>query len=116
MEHINIIAKEEITTCVGFPVYIVGALAIIGIIGTMLYFTKTKDFDKTVKGLAVFGFGGMVSMVITMLICSIFFTVPTGRYKYTASIDEDKITLAQYNEFLEQYRPQIRDGLYYWED
>ena len=117
MDHINIISKEAITTCIGWPVYVVGALAIAGVIGTLWYFINTKNYDKAVKGFVIFGAGGLVVMVFTMAICSIFFKVPTGRYKYEATIDKEQMTVAEYEEFMNAYsHSYCKDGIYYFED
>jgi hypothetical protein len=51
-----------------------------------------------------------------MCITCLFFSEPTGRYKYQATIDKDKITVSQYEEFIEEHNPTIKDGVYYWED
>lgn len=116
MEYINIISKEAITMPIALPVYIVCGLAVAGILGTLFYYIKTNKYNRAVKGFAIFGGGGMVLMLLTMLICSIFFRVPTGRYRYGATIDKDKITVAQYEEFIEEYNPTIKDGVYYWKE
>ena len=58
----------------------------------------------------------MGSLIITSIICGIFFQVPTGRYTYEATINKDKITVAQYERFIEEYNPTIKDGIYYWEE
>lgn len=40
---------------------------------------------------------------------------PSGKYKYKAIINKDKITVSEYEDFIEQYKPEIRDGYYYFE-
>lgn len=116
MEYINIISKEAITVPIAWPAYVVGGLAIAGVLGILFYSLRTRKYDSTVKWLGVFGGGGMVLMLLTILICSIFFRVPTGKYKYEATIDKEKITVSQYEKFIEKYNPTIIDGVYYWED
>ena len=32
------------------------------------------------------------------------------------AIDKDKITVSEYEKFIEENNPTIKDGLYYWED
>ena len=117
MDHVNIISQEAIIRGIGWPVHIVAALAIVGVLGTLLYFLYTKNFDKTVKGCAIFGVGGLALMVITAAICSIFFKVPTGRFRYEATIDKEQMTVAEYEEFMKAYNHnKCVNGIYYFED
>ena len=116
MEYINIISKEEITQAFQLPITIVGCLAIAAILSAFVYLIIVKNPDKTMKYMCIAAPVGMGCLIITAIICGIFFQVPTGRYKYEATIDKDKITVAQYEDFLEEYSPTIKDGVYYWED
>ena len=43
------------------------------------------------------------------------FAEPTGNYSYKATVDKNKITVSEYEDFIEQYKPEIRDGIYYFE-
>ena len=116
MEYINIISKEEITTAFQLPITIVGCLAIAAIFSVLVYLAIVQDPNKTIRYLFIVAPIGIGSMLITSIICAIFFQVPTGRYKYEATIDKDKITVAQYERFIEEYNPTIKDGVYYWEE
>lgn len=118
MEYINIISKEAITRALAWPVVLVGCLAIAAIVIAMIWAIITKRMDRIETGILFGKIGGIGigALVITMVICSIFFQVPTGRYKYKATIDKDKITVSEYEEFIEEYNPIITDGIYYWED
>ena len=62
------------------------------------------------------GLSTIVFEVIALCFCSVFFRVPTDTYKYEATINKDKITVTQYEEFIENYAPTIKDGIYYWEE
>lgn len=116
MEYINIISKEEIMQAFQLPITIVGCLAIAATLSVFVYWGIVKNLDKVIKYLYIAGSVGMGCLVITSVICGIFFRVPTGRYKYEATIDKDRITVSQYEEFIEEYNPTIKDGVYYWED
>ena len=119
MEHINIISKEAITS---IAPEIANAIAILGfsmcffLIGCLLYETFSK---KTLNQKVVIWISVIVITIIVIggLIGSIFFRVPTGRYKYTATIDEEKMTVAEYNEFMKAYNHSCcKKGVYYFED
>lgn len=63
-----------------------------------------------------------ISGILTIVLCFIFvgcfshrFVVPTGEYKYKVIVDKNNITVSEYEEFLEKYKPEIRDGYYYFE-
>ncbi len=116
MEYINITSKEEIMEAFQLPIAIVGSLAIVSMVFAFIYLGITKNADKTMKYLCVAAPIAMGCLIITVAICGIFFKVPTGRYKYQATIDKNKITVSQYEEFIQKYDPTIKDGVYYWED
>lgn len=118
MEHINIISKEAITLTVQWPIILMGCLAMAGVFGIFIWAIITKRLDEARTGelFGIIGAIGMVLVLITGFICAIFFQVPTGRYKYEAMVDKDKITVSEYEEFIEEYTPTIKNGIYYWED
>jgi uncharacterized membrane protein (DUF106 family) len=95
---------------------VVGGLLIAVLISLLIYMTITNNADKVIMPLCWFGPGGIIALLVTIMITAIFFQVPTGRYKYEATIDKDKITVAEYEQFIEEYNPTIKDGIYYWED
>ena len=116
MEYINIISKEAIMETFQPPIIIVGFLAIAAVLSALVYLGTVKDPNKAIKYTSIVAPIGMSCLIITAIICGIFFRVPTGRYKYEATIDKDKITVAQYEEFIEEHNPTIKDGIYYWEE
>jgi ABC-type sugar transport system permease subunit len=118
MEYINIISKEAITQAFAWPVVLVGCLAIAAMIMALVWAIITKRMDEMETGrlFGVIGVIGIGCLIITILVCAIFFQVPTGRYKYEATIDKDKITVSEYEQFIEEYNPTIKNGVYYWED
>lgn len=116
MEHINIIAQEAITVAIEWPTHLIATLGIIGIVGSFIYALMGQDMYKGTKMMYWFGFGSLALILITVAVTNLFFRVPTGRYKYEATIDKDNITVAEYEQFIEEYNPIIKDGIYYWED
>ena len=116
MEYINIISKEAIMEAFQPPITIVGCLAIAAVLSVLVYLGIVKNPNKAIKYMGIVAPIGIGCLIITAIICGVFFRVPTGRYKYEATIDKDKITVAQYEEFIEEYNPTIKDGIYYWEE
>lgn len=116
MEHINIISKEAITKIADWLGYTIFAICIAAILSAIVYLIIVKDHDKFFRYLVWTGIGAIVFEFIAFCICSAFFRVPTGRYRYEATIDKDKITVSEYEAFIEEYNPTIKDGIYYWED
>ena len=115
-EYINIISCEELTKPATWPAMIVGTIAIIGLLSTLWYFFKSKNYDKTVRLLAIFGAGGIVLMLATIIISAFFFRVPSGIYRYEATVDKENITVSEYEEFLDTYNPTKTDKeTYIWE-
>lgn len=115
-EYINIISCEELTKPIAWPTLIVGIIAIIGLLSTLWYFFKSKNYDKTVRLLAIFGVGGIVLMLTILAISTFFFKVPSGIYRYEATVDKENITVSEYEEFLDTYNPTKTDKeTYIWE-
>lgn len=116
MECINIISKEAITMIPNWQVFIIAGIAISALCSTFIYWIVVKDANKVLRYVMRVGLGAIIFEIIALCICSAFFKVPTGRYKYQATIDKDKITVYQYEEFIEEHHPTIKDGIYYWEE
>ena len=118
MEYIDIISKEPIMQGVAWPAILVAALFIAALFSVVTWavFTNRMCDIRTGELIVIIGVVGISILLLVMAICSLFFRVPTGRYKYQAMIDKDKITVSQYEEFIEKYNPIIKDGIYYWEE
>lgn len=116
MEYINIISKEEVAMAPAWIICLICGLGIAAVASVFVYWAIVKDVYKVIKYEYIVGFSAIVFVFIGYIFSSIFFRVPTGRYKYEATIDRDKITVAQYEEFIEEYNPTIKDGVYYWID
>lgn len=117
MEYINIISKEEIKSMPLWIGLIIMGICIVGILLPIIVcWIKTKSHGDVFRVMVWASIIAILFEVIALCICSAFFRVPTGHYKYEATIDKDKISVAQYEEFIEKYNPIIKDGVYYWED
>ena len=61
-----------------------------------------------------FGVGGLVAQLVVTLLAAIFLQVPTGQYAYTATIDKEIVSVTEYEDFIEEYRPTIVNDTYIW--
>lgn len=124
MDHVNIISKEAITTMMPEISNVIGCIALLVIaflFGCLFYYSKkvkTEEAQKTLIKVICFA-GGIAIVLVSIIgvIGNIFYRVPTGRYKYEATIDEENMTVAEYNEFMEAYNHNYcKNGIYYFED
>jgi flagellar biosynthesis protein FliP len=117
MDHVNIISKEAIMAVPDW-------LAILGVIictsiilTTFVYWAIVKDVNKVPKYLGIAGTCALIVCVAWAAITTLFFKEPTGRYRYEATIDEESMTVAEYEEFMDAYNhSHHKDGIYYFED
>jgi hypothetical protein len=114
-EYINIISQEAIKAVPNWLVVIGGFISIAAVLSTFIYWGIVKDPDKVLRYLTIVAPIAIVFVIAWMCITCLFFSEPTGKYRYEAAIDKDKITVSQYEEFLDEYNPTIRDGVYYFE-
>lgn len=114
-EYINIISQEAITAVPTWLAAIGGIISIGAVLSTLVYWAIIKDVDKVPTYLSIVGTSALVFAVGWVIITSTFFGEPTGRYKYEATINKEKITVAQYEEFIEEYSPTIKGNIYYFE-
>lgn len=115
-EYINIISQEAVTAVPTWLAMLGAVIATLVVVSTFIYWAIVKDCIATFKYLCAAGVFAIVFATAWACITSMFFSVPTGRYRYGATIDKDNITVTQYEEFIEEYNPIIKDGIYYWED
>lgn len=123
MDHVNIISKEAITMIAPWAANIIGIFGfsmIIFLIGCLIYsFHRNKKVsnEKLFKIILYTGSIGLCVLFSLGCIFGIFFRVPSGRYRYEATIDEEQMTVAEYNEFMKAYNhTQCKKGVYYYED
>ena len=123
MEHVNIISQESITMMapwISNVICILGFSMIGFLFGLLIYShcRSKKISNETVFKIVLYvGSIGLCTLFILGMIAGIFFRVPSGRYRYEATIDEEKMTVAEYNEFMKAYNHnQCKNGIYYFED
>lgn len=114
---IEITSKEIITKPISWPTVTITILLIASLIGILIYCFISKNYNKTIKYLTIIGLGGILVLFTVTAICAIFFRVPTSRYKYEGTINKDKMTISEYEEFTSRYNFREKfNGVYYWED
>ena len=124
MDHVNIISKEAITMMAPWATNIIcifGFSMITFLIGCLVYSSlgrnKKLSNEKLLKIILYTGTTGLCVLLILGCILGLFFRVPSGRYKYEATIDEENMTVAEYNEFMKAYNhSHCKNGIYYFED
>ena len=115
MEWLNIISKEPITSSSDILTIIIGSICILIVLGLLVYMWKSKNDKRVIQLLTIIASVEFLLILSCVVISNIFFREPTGEYKYSATIDKTKITVAEYEEFIEEYNPEIVDGIYYWQ-
>lgn len=113
-EYMNIISKEAITAVPTWIAFAGGIVPILLILSTFVYWAIVKDVFKVCRYLGIVAVIAVILSIAWMCISCIFFSEPTGQYNYEATIDKDKITVSEYEEFIEKYNPTIRDDIYYF--
>ncbi len=112
MEYLNIISKEPITD---MPAWFVGVIVGISICGAIIACILAQKYQQHGVRILLIGVALTLCFEIGALMIGTFtIQEPTGKYKYSATIDKDKITVTEYEEFIQQYKPTIKDGVYYW--
>lgn len=117
MEYINIISQEAITQPLGWPTHLVGTIGLLFALSVfvILLIQPSRMFD-IIENLFYHAVACIVLMLGTLIICSVFFPIETGRYKYEGTLDPD-MTTVEFAEFQEAYTNiTFKDGVWYFED
>lgn len=123
MDHVNIISQEAITMMAPWAstsLGIFGFAIIFFLFGCLIYShieKKKLSNEKLLKIVLYTGSIGLCVLFILACVFGIFFRVPSGRYRYEATIDEQNMTVAEYREFKAAYNHHnCKNGIYYFED
>lgn len=117
--YITIISKEDIKYLPDWiaSVMIAVAAAIV-IIPTVISWAivkkKNKPWINIIYTELISGAVAIISVIIFAATIQPQLLEPSGKYRYKATINKDKITVSEYEDFIEQYKPEIRDGYYYY--
>ena len=113
-EYINILSKEAVTTVPTWIAFAGGSISILLVLSTFIYWAVVKDPHKVSGYLGTVGSIAIIWSIAWMCISCMFFSEPTGRYNYKATIDKDNITVTEYEQFIKEYDPEIKDDVYYF--
>ena len=113
-DYINIISKEAVTAVPTWLAAIGLIIAILAVLSTFVYWRFVKDLTRVCKYLGTVGSIAAVFTVAWMCISCMFFSEPTGQYNHKATIDKDNITVTEYEQFIKEYHPNIKDDVYYF--
>ena len=118
-DFVNVIEQSAITTPSIWPSIIVAVPVLTTLVGTLVYMFISKNPNRHEKVTAIVGFAGTIGIVlllISTLISSSFFHIPTGRYKYIVEFDESA-TIQECEDFLSKYNIiKYEGGRFYLED
>ena len=119
-EYINILSQEEIKVLPNWFVFtLFGILATIVFIPTIVAWLicnkKKKPLIKVVYTELISGAIAIAFMITSFFLAEPHMLVPSGRFKYEATVDKDHITVSEYEDFIEKYKPEIKYGIYYFE-
>ena len=120
MDYINIISKEEIKVLPDwFMVTLLVSLAAMVIVTTVIAWIicdkKKKSIIKVFYTELIAGTVAIICMIISFFFVGPYIAIPSGRFRYEASIDKDHITVSEYEDFIEKYKPEIKNNIYYFE-
>lgn len=113
-EYINIISKEAVTAVPTWIAAAGGSVCILLVLSTFIHWAVVKDAVKTCTYLGTVASIAIILSIAWMCISCMFFSEPTGQYNYKATIDKDNITVTEYEQFIKEYHPQIKDDVYYF--
>ena len=118
-DFVNVIEQSAITTPSIWPSIIVVTPVIAILIGSMVYMIVSKNPKRHEKVTAIAGFTGTIGIVLLLvatLISSLFFQMPTERYKYIVEFD-GSATIQECEDFLSEYNIiKYEEGRFYLED
>lgn len=120
MEHVNIISQEAITRGLEWPPVVFAVVGILFVVAAIIILMKLKnDVDRASQHcvkLYMHAFACIILLVIAECVCTLFFPVKTGRYKYEGTLDPN-MTIVEFEEFQQQYSNiRFEDGVWKWED
>ena len=118
MDYINVVSKEAVTAVPTWIAFAGGIVPILLVLSTFIYWAIVKDLNKVVKYLFTTGVIAVIVAIAWACISCSFFSEPTGKFRYTGTINKEVCTIQQYEDFIATYHPTIdkNKNIYYWED
>ena len=99
---------------------IVGFVVLLTLIPTLIVWIvlskkKVNVFGWVIGTELIAGFTALILAVIFIFNYSKDFAIPSGKFRYEATVNKNNITVSEYEDFIEKYKPEIKDGIYYFE-
>lgn len=118
--YITIISQEDIKYLPDWIAFVMFAILVaIVIIPTVISWAivkkKNKPWTSVICTEVISGAVAIIGVIIFAFTIQPHMLEPSGKYTYKATVDKNKITVSEYEDFIEQYKPEIRDGYYYFE-
>lgn len=118
--YITIISKEDIKYLPDWIAFVMFAiLAAIVIIPTVISWAIVKKKNKPWINIlcteVISGAVAIIGVIIFVFTIQPHMLEPSGKYTYKATVDKNKITVSEYEDFIEKYKPKFQDGYYYFE-
>ena len=113
-EYINIISKDAVTDVPTWIALLGASVSILLELSTFIYWAVVKDIVKASNYLGIVSVIAISIATVWMCVSCMFFSEPTGQYNYKATIDKDNITVTEYEQFIKDYHPDIKDDIYYF--
>ena len=118
--YIKIISKEEIKYLPEWIAFVMFAiLAAIVIIPTVISWAivkkKNKSWTSVICTEVISGAVAIIGAIIFAFTILPHMLEPSGKYTYKATVDKNKITVSEYEDFIEKYKHKFQDGYYYFE-
>lgn len=103
-----------------FILIILGFVILLTLIPTLTVWVvlskkKVNVFGWVIGTELIAGITALILAMIFIFNYSKDFAIPSGRFRYEATVDKDNITVSEYEDFIEKYKPEIKDGIYYFE-
>lgn len=107
---LEIIEKQALSRPITWPIITVGCIVIAGLIVLLciIGFKKNANMHKAITSLGWIGGCGIAAILVATIICSIWFRIPTGTYRYEVKLNPDIITISQLENFKDIYKPESR--------
>lgn len=110
---INVLPDYILLIILGFVVLLTLILTLI--VWIVLSKKKVNVFCWVIGTELIAGFTALILAMIFIFNYSKDFAIPSGNFRYKATVDKNNISVSEYENFIEKYKPEIKDGIYYFE-
>lgn len=120
-DSIIILEKTSINVLPDYILLIIlGFVVLLTLIPTLIVWIvlskkKVNAFGWVIGTELIAGFTALILAMIFLFNYSKDFAIPSGKFRYEATVNKNNITVSEYEDFIEKYKPEIKDGIYYFE-